>query len=151
MVVLFQLQSLPRRARRLLTRALRRATPDPVVALLLAFLAAKLIDQVTAAEYLQITPRSVRNLIARGDLTAYRIRGLRSVRVDSDEVKALLSVLPTALPRRRVAKPKPEPRIMGGPNAKVYAAVTDVEGRVVGRTPLSERAKSEAVNGGVGE
>ena len=140
MRTLAMLQVLPRR---LLTRAFRKAAPDPVLFLMLVFLAAKLIDQATAAEFLKITPRSVRNLIARGDLTAYRIRGLRSVRVDSDEVKALLSVLPTALPRRRTAKPKPEPRIPGGPNAMVYAAVTDAEGRVVGRTPLSERAKAE--------
>jgi excisionase family DNA binding protein len=48
-----------------------------------------------AAEYLSVTDRTVRNYIARGDLTGYRI-GTRAIRVDLRELEALLVPIPTA-------------------------------------------------------
>lgn len=44
----------------------------------------------SAAEYAQVTPRTIRNWIQRGMLTAYRA-GTRIVRVDLNEIDALLS------------------------------------------------------------
>lgn len=49
----------------------------------------------SAAEYLSVTERTVRNYIARGDLTGYRI-GTRSIRIDVHELEALLTPIPTA-------------------------------------------------------
>lgn len=48
-----------------------------------------------AAEYLSVTDRTVRNFIARGDLTGYRI-GARAIRVDLRELEALLTPIPAA-------------------------------------------------------
>lgn len=48
-----------------------------------------------AAEYLSVTDRTVRNFIAEGRLTGYRI-GRRTIRVDRTEVDALLTPIPTA-------------------------------------------------------
>lgn len=47
-----------------------------------------------AADRLGITERSVRNFIARGDLPGYRL-STRSVRVDANDVDALLRPIPT--------------------------------------------------------
>jgi len=52
-----------------------------------------------AADYLAVTPRTIRNLIARGDLTGYRL-GARAIRVDRAELDALLTPIPTAGDRR---------------------------------------------------
>lgn len=52
-----------------------------------------------AAEYLAVTPRMIRNLIARGDLNGYRL-GARAIRVDRTELDALLTPIPTAGGRR---------------------------------------------------
>ena len=48
-----------------------------------------------AADHLSVTERTVRNFIARGELTGYRI-GTRAIRVDLHEVEALLTPIPTA-------------------------------------------------------
>lgn len=51
---------------------------------------APVLDEIAAAaEYLRVHNRTVRNLIARGVLTGYRIAGTRSIRVDMNEVAAL--------------------------------------------------------------
>lgn len=47
-----------------------------------------------AAEYLSVTDRTIRNFIALGELTGYRI-GTRAIRVDLREVEALLTPIPT--------------------------------------------------------
>lgn len=52
-----------------------------------------------AAEYLAVTPKTIRNLIARGDLTGYRL-GARAIRVDRAELDALLTPIPTVGDRR---------------------------------------------------
>ena len=53
-----------------------------------------------AAEYLSVTERTVRNFIARGDLTGYRV-GTRAIRIDLRELEALLTPIPTAGGGRR--------------------------------------------------
>lgn len=53
------------------------------------------ISQLEAAERLGVTDRTIRNLIARGDLTGYRL-GRRTIRLDVDEVDACLRPIPTA-------------------------------------------------------
>jgi excisionase family DNA binding protein len=58
---------------------------------------APVLDEIdTAAAYLRVHPRTVRNLIARGELTGYRISGTRSIRVDMNEVADLAKPIPTA-------------------------------------------------------
>lgn len=54
------------------------------------------MTQRQAAEYLLITPRHVRNLIADGRLTAYRMGGSRTVRLRRDEVENLVQPIPSA-------------------------------------------------------
>lgn len=48
-----------------------------------------------AAEYLGSSTKFVRTLIARGELTGYRI-GSRSIRVDLRELDAAMTPIPTA-------------------------------------------------------
>ncbi|QGF24745.1 excisionase family DNA-binding protein [Raineyella fluvialis] len=50
------------------------------------------LDQ--ASEYLVCSTRHVRDMIARGEITGYRM-GSKSVRVDLNEIDAALSVIPT--------------------------------------------------------
>jgi excisionase family DNA binding protein len=54
------------------------------------------ITQADAAERLSVTDRTVRNLIARGDLHGYRIGKSRTIRIDAAEVDNLLRPIPTA-------------------------------------------------------
>ncbi|MGO1629459.1 MAG: helix-turn-helix transcriptional regulator [Microbacterium sp.] len=49
----------------------------------------------TACEYIDVTERTLRNYIARGELTGYRF-GSRSIRIDLDELEKLLTPIPTA-------------------------------------------------------
>ena len=53
------------------------------------------LTQAEAAEYFGVTDRTIRNYIARGQLTGYRLAG-RSVRVDASELDKLLRPIPTA-------------------------------------------------------
>ena len=55
----------------------------------------RLVSLERAAEYTDQSVRSVRRLIASGDLTGYRM-GKRAIRVDLNEVDALLRPIPTA-------------------------------------------------------
>jgi excisionase family DNA binding protein len=48
-----------------------------------------------AAEYVGVNPRTIRRRIAAGELTGYRM-GPRLIRVDLDEVDAMLRPIPTA-------------------------------------------------------
>ena len=48
----------------------------------------------TAAEYLVCSTRHVRDMIARGEITGYRM-GSKSVRVDLNELDAALTIIPT--------------------------------------------------------
>ena len=53
------------------------------------------LSQAEAAERLGVTDRTIRNLIARGTLRGYKIRGSRMVRLDASDVDALLRPIPT--------------------------------------------------------
>lgn len=53
------------------------------------------ITQAEAADRLGVTDRTIRNLIARGDLTGYRL-GRRTIRLDINEVDGCLRPIPTA-------------------------------------------------------
>lgn len=55
-----------------------------------------------AAEYGACSPKTIRRMIARGDLTGYRM-GPRLVRVDLNELDALLRPIPTAGGGRRAS------------------------------------------------
>lgn len=57
-------------------------------------LTGRYVTQSAAAEYLNVTDRTIRNLIARGSLTGYRL-GARAIRVDRAELDALLTPIPT--------------------------------------------------------
>lgn len=48
------------------------------------------------AERLAVNPRTLRRMIARGELTAYRF-GDRMIRLDSHEVDAMLRPIPTGV------------------------------------------------------
>ena len=48
-----------------------------------------------AAEYVDVSTKTVRRMIARGDLTGYRV-GPRLIRVDLNELDAMLRPIPTA-------------------------------------------------------
>lgn len=56
---------------------------------------ARFMTQQSAAEYADCTVRTIRNFIARGELTGYRL-GARSIRVDRAELDALLTPILTA-------------------------------------------------------
>ncbi len=53
------------------------------------------VSQVEAAEHLGITDRTLRRMVAAGDLPAYRL-GPRLLRIDLADVDALLRRIPTA-------------------------------------------------------
>lgn len=53
------------------------------------------VTQAEAAQYLGITDRTVRRLVASGELKAYRL-GPRLLRIDQADVDALLRPIPTA-------------------------------------------------------
>jgi excisionase family DNA binding protein len=54
------------------------------------------LTQAEAAEHLGVTDRTIRNYIARGVLKGYRVHGSRLVRVDAQEVDAMLRPIPSA-------------------------------------------------------
>lgn len=51
-------------------------------------------SQQAAAEYLGVHTNTIRRYVAKGVITGYRI-GPRLIRVDLDEIDALLSPIPT--------------------------------------------------------
>lgn len=53
------------------------------------------LSQAEAADYLGITDRTLRRMIAAGKLRAYRL-GPRLLRIDLDDLDALLRPIPTA-------------------------------------------------------
>lgn len=60
----------------------------------------RLVTLRQAAAYLGVVERSIRNYIGAGHFPAYRVRGVRGVMVDLDEVDAAMRKLPA-----RVARP----------------------------------------------
>lgn len=53
------------------------------------------LTQAEAADYLGVTDRTIRNYIASGRLSGYRL-GRRAVRVDARELDQILRRIPTA-------------------------------------------------------
>lgn len=49
----------------------------------------------TSAERWDVNPRTIRRMIARGDITAYRVGSKRLLRVDPTEVDAAMTPIPT--------------------------------------------------------
>lgn len=47
-----------------------------------------------AAEYLSVSPLTVRRRIAAGDLTGYRLGRSRTIRIDLDELEGMLRPIP---------------------------------------------------------
>lgn len=74
----------------------------------------RLITLQEAADYFQVTTRTVRNKISEGVITGYHVAGLRAVRVDLNEIEALLEIVPAVVGRpaslRRAAQSAPAPR-----------------------------------------
>lgn len=60
------------------------------------------LSQAEAAVRLGVTDRTIRTYIARGALRASRIRGSRLVRIDSRELDAILTPIPSAVDGGRV-------------------------------------------------
>lgn len=56
----------------------------------------RLVSIETAGDYVDTCPRTVRNWVAAGLLTGYRV-GPRLLRVDLNEVDAMLRPVPTAV------------------------------------------------------
>jgi excisionase family DNA binding protein len=56
----------------------------------------RLTSIANAASILEVTPRTVRRYIARGDLAAYRLGSTTTVRVSLDDVDKLLRPIPAA-------------------------------------------------------
>jgi excisionase family DNA binding protein len=50
--------------------------------------------QAEAADYLDITPKTLRRMVATGQVTGYRM-GPRLIRFDLDELDALMRPIPT--------------------------------------------------------
>lgn len=65
---------------------------------------AHFITQQQAAKFAGVTPRTIRNWISEGHITGYRLPGGRAVRVDADELKRVMQVIPTV--RRHQFGPK---------------------------------------------
>lgn len=53
------------------------------------------LTQSESAEYIDTTDRTIRNLISRGELPAYRIGRSRMIRIDRHDLDALLRPIPT--------------------------------------------------------
>lgn len=87
----------------------------------------RLITQQAAAEMLGITDRSVRNMIARGVITGWKVPGVRAVRVDKDEITSKLKAIPTPIARREFVYGPPK---FGG-NVKTAPASASVVAEVV--------------------
>lgn len=58
----------------------------------------RLLTVAQAAEHLKVTPRTIRRMVARGQLTGYRLG--RLIRIDAGEVDRLLVEIPSATARR---------------------------------------------------
>lgn len=62
------------------------------------------LSQAEAADYLGITDRTLRRMVARGDLPGYRL-GPRLTRFDQSDLDALLRPIPAAGGGARAATP----------------------------------------------
>ena len=75
----------------------------------------KLVTVDWAREFLSLkSPKTIRNMIGRGELTAYRIAGVRGVRVDENEVRALVKAQPARFAPKQPYGPKARIVDLGG-------------------------------------
>ena len=58
--------------------------------------AQRLIDVKASAQRLAVSPQTIRRMISRGDLTAYRV-GPKLLRLDADELDRIARPIPTAV------------------------------------------------------
>lgn len=52
------------------------------------------LTQAQAGERIGVTDRTIRNLVSRGELKGYRLGSGRTIRIDADELDALLQPIP---------------------------------------------------------
>lgn len=52
------------------------------------------LTQAEAAEYIGVTDRTIRNMIRRGELRGRRIGSSRMIRIDKQELEAVLHLIP---------------------------------------------------------
>ena len=56
------------------------------------------VSLAQAADLVGVTPRTIRRMVARGELTGYRLGDTRLLRLDREEVDRCLTAIPTAAP-----------------------------------------------------
>lgn len=59
------------------------------------------LDQVSAADHIGVSVRTLRNYIAAGHLPAYRIKGGRGIRILRADLEGLMQRIPTVDPETR--------------------------------------------------
>jgi excisionase family DNA binding protein len=57
--------------------------------------AKRLVNLKTSADYLAVSLSTIRRMVSRGDLTAYRV-GPKLLRLDADELDRIARRIPTA-------------------------------------------------------
>lgn len=90
----------------------------------------RLVTQQTAADYLGVHERTIRNMISRGDITGYKVPGVRAVRIDLNELESMVQAIP-AVSRKN--------RPMYGPNARIV--------RVAGAVPVANDGRPASSEG----
>lgn len=58
-------------------------------------MSAKYLGIGDSAAYLSVSPKTIRRMVARGELTAYRV-GPKILRIDAEELDAVLRRVPSA-------------------------------------------------------
>jgi excisionase family DNA binding protein len=84
----------------------------------------RLITLQEAADYFQVTTRTVRNKISEGVITGYHVAGLRAVRVDLNEIEHLLEIVPTVVGRPASLR-RNDSRAQIDPDARVIVDSTN--------------------------
>ena len=79
----------------------------------------RIATQQQAAARFQVNEKTVRNWIAKGLITGYRLPAGRAIRVDLDEIERVMSTIPAT-----VARPGRTPF---GPKARIVSVIEAVE------------------------
>ncbi len=79
----------------------------------------KYVTQQDAAKHFGVHPRTIRNWIARGLITGFRLPGARAIRVNLIEVEHMLMIVPTTTART--------PSKAFGPRARIVNVAQVVE------------------------
>jgi hypothetical protein len=95
----------------------------PGLAVLALSASALMTRQYVTRQYLAkrfgVTDRTISNMISRGDLTGYRLPGVRAIRVDLNEAEALVKAVPTAF----------KPKVPFGPKAHIVQVEAQADGQ----------------------